>query len=58
LLQHHPFNNFGSFGKIQEKEDHGFEGTAMKKKMALGALEKTMKNKTMTLRLSPGRKRP
>jgi hypothetical protein len=46
-------NNFGNFGKIQEEEDHGFEGMTRKKKMALGALEKTMKNKTMTLKFWP-----
>ncbi len=43
-------NNFGSFGKIQEEEDNSFEGMVRKKKIALGALGKTMKNKTMTLR--------
>jgi hypothetical protein len=36
-------NSFGSFRKIQEKEDHGFKGTAKKKKTILGTLEKTMK---------------
>jgi len=30
----------------------------MKKKMALGDLEKTMKKKTMTLRFRPRRKKP
>jgi len=33
-------NSFGSFRKIQEKEDHGFKGTAKKKKTTLGTLEK------------------
>jgi hypothetical protein len=34
-----------SFGKIQEGEDHGFEGMAKMKKMTMGTLEKTMKKK-------------
>ncbi len=51
-------NNFGNFGKIQEEEDHGFEGTAKDKKMTFGTLEKTMKKKTMTSRFWPGRRRP
>jgi hypothetical protein len=51
-------NNFGSFGKIQEEKDHGFEGMAKNKKMTLGTLEKTMKKKTMILKFQPRKKRP
>jgi hypothetical protein len=51
-------NNFGSFGKIQEEEDNGFEGMAKKKMVALGALQKTMKNKTTTLMFRLQRRRP
>jgi hypothetical protein len=54
---HEKEDNFGSFGKIQEEEDHEFEGMARKKKMVLGALEKTMKNKTITLKFWPRRRR-
>jgi hypothetical protein len=44
--------------KIQEEEDHGFEGTTNKKKKVLGGLEKTMKNKTTMLRFWLARRRP
>ncbi len=65
-------NNFENFGKTHEKQDHNFKVSTMKKntmamefrkktknkkKIALGTLEKTMKNKMTTLRFWP-RRRP
>jgi len=44
--------------KNSRRKNHGFEGMAKKKKMVLGTLEKTMKNKTMTLKFRPQRRKP
>jgi hypothetical protein len=52
------FSSVGSCEKIEEEEDHGFEGTARKKKMTLGTLEKTMKKKTTIPRFRPRKRKP